>query len=65
MHRLAHNDGFDHGDLRERLRRMSDQELLRFGTAAKVMCSNNFDQPPREVLMQFEEARAEWKRRMP
>jgi len=39
---------------------MPDQELLRFGTAAKVECSN-FDQPPREVVLQLEEARAEWK----
>lgn len=64
MYRFACSNGPDVDELRERLRGMSDQELLRFGTAAKVECSNNSD-PPREVLLQLEEARVEWKRRMP
>jgi hypothetical protein len=52
--------------LRIRLRKMNNQELLRFGQAAKSMCSPNayFGQPPRKVfLIQLEEARAELRRR--
>jgi hypothetical protein len=51
-----------------RLRKMSDPELLRFGQAAKYMCSPeaNLGQPPREAfVIQLEEARAEWKCRHP
>jgi len=47
---------------------MSDQELQRFGQAAKFMClpGANFDAPPRQVfVIQLEEARKEWKRRNP
>jgi cold shock CspA family protein len=54
--------------LRTRLRKMSDQELLRFGQAAKFMClpEANFGKPPRQVfVIQLEEAREEWKRRNP
>jgi hypothetical protein len=52
--------------LRTRLRKMSDQELLRFGQAAKYMCSPgaNFGEPPRQVfLIQLREVRTEWERR--
>ena len=52
--------------LRARLRKMSDQELLRYGQAAKSMClpSAYFGRPPRQVfVIQFEEARAEQERR--
>ena len=52
--------------LRTRLRKMSDQELLRFGKAAKSMCSPSayFGQPPRQTfVVQLAEARAELKRR--
>jgi hypothetical protein len=57
----------DSSELRERLRKMSDQELLRFGTAAKFMCSSqtNFGKPSREAFVTLDEARAEWKRRKP
>ncbi len=44
---------------------MSDAELLRFGHAAKSMCSPDayFGQPPRQAfLIQLEEARKEWQR---
>jgi len=54
--------------LRTRLRKMSDQELLRFGQAAKSIRSPDayFGQSPRQVfIVQLEEARAEWKRRNP
>ena len=52
--------------LRARLRKMSDQELLRFGQAAKSMSSPSayFGQPPRQTfVIQLEEARAERERR--
>ncbi len=52
--------------LRTRLRKMSDQELLRFGQTAKYMCSSgaNFGEPPRQVfLIQLREVRAELERR--
>jgi hypothetical protein len=45
---------------------MSDQELRRYGLAAKSMCSPeaNFDNPPRQTfVIQLAEARAEWDRR--
>jgi hypothetical protein len=53
--------------LRARFQKMSDQELLRFGQAAKSMCSPDayFGQPPRQTfVIQLEEARAEWERRI-
>jgi hypothetical protein len=52
--------------LRTRLRKMSDQELLRFGQSAKYMCSPgaNSGEPPRQVfLIQLREVRTEWERR--
>jgi hypothetical protein len=43
-------------NLRERLRRMSDAELIRFGKEVRRLAENPFQR-------QLEEARAEWKRR--
>jgi hypothetical protein len=44
---------------------MPETELLRFGQAAKYICSNE-TKPPCEVpLLQLTEARAEWRRRHP
>ena len=61
------NDGeVDLEPLRARLREMNDQELRRFGLAAKSMCSPDayFGQRPRQVfVVQLEEAKAEWNRR--
>jgi hypothetical protein len=54
--------------LRERLRKMNNAELLRFGQSAKYMCSPeaNLGHPPREsFVIQLREAREEWKRRNP
>jgi hypothetical protein len=54
--------------LRARLRKMTDSELLRYGRAAKSMCSPDayFGQAPRQAfLIQLEEARQEWRRRNP
>ena len=42
--------------LRARLRRMTDEELIRFGKDVRRLAENPFQR-------QLEEARAEWKRR--
>ncbi len=42
--------------LRERLRRMTDEELVKFGKDVRRLAENPFQR-------QLEEARAEWKRR--
>jgi hypothetical protein len=42
--------------LRERLRSMSDEELIKFGKQVRELAENPFQR-------QLEEARAEWKRR--
>ena len=42
--------------LRERLRRMTDEELIRFGKEVRRLAENPFQR-------QLEEARLEWKRR--
>ena len=57
---------FNVDELRERLQKMSDVELRKFGQAAQHRVSPKADlgQPPREVfVIQLEEARKEWKRR--
>jgi hypothetical protein len=52
--------------LRERLRKMSNEELRKFGKAAAHMCSPevNPGKIPVDLVIQLEEARREWKRRM-
>jgi hypothetical protein len=42
--------------LRDKLRKMSDQELIKFGKDVRRLAENPFQR-------QLEEARAEWKRR--
>jgi len=52
--------------LRADLRKMPDAQLLKFGRAARYMCSPkaNMGKPPLEAFVpQLEEARAEWRRR--
>jgi hypothetical protein len=44
------------GKLRERLRKMTDEELIRFGKEVRRLAENPFQR-------QLEEARAEWRRR--
>ena len=59
---------FDIEELRSRLRRMNDAELLRFGQGAKYMCSsyaNSLAPLREEFVIQLEESRAEWRRRYP
>jgi hypothetical protein len=61
-------DESDIEGLRQRLRRMSNPELLLFGVTTKCLCSleTSPDQsPPGGVLVQFMEAREEWKSRNP
>ena len=68
MYDFARNGQIDVKQLRERLRKMTDTELLRFGKAAKYMCSPeaSLGNPPSQTyILQLEEARAEWKRRKP
>jgi len=66
MSHLAANCPLDLEQLRTRLTRMTDAELLRFGKAARYMCTPqaNIGEPPRaEFVIQLEEARQEWRRR--
>jgi hypothetical protein len=56
------------GEIRERVRKMSDEELLRYGAVCKSMCSpeTNLDKPSRDAwTVQLQEARAEWRKRHP
>ena len=49
--------------LRTRLRKMTDNELMRFGKAARSLCRNR--NCPDTFKQQLQEARAEWRRRHP
>jgi len=52
----------------ERIHRMPDPELLRFGESCRLMCSSeaNFDKTPLESwLLQLQLVRDEWGRRHP
>jgi hypothetical protein len=58
----------DRNEVRERLRRMTDEQLREFGRACVYMCSRraNLGKPPLEpFVIQLEEARAEYRRRHP
>jgi hypothetical protein len=52
-------------ELRTRLRKISDEELRKFGKAARYMVSPtaNMGNRCRAFVLQLEEARAEWRRR--
>lgn len=66
-HDFAKNIPIDRDKLRDRLRKMSKEELRDFGKACAHMCSlkANFGKPPGEdFAIQLEEARKEWGRRM-
>jgi hypothetical protein len=65
---FASDKPIDVDQLRIRLRRMSDSELIQFGEAARYMCSPQatHGRPPREsYVIQLREARDEWRRRHP
>jgi hypothetical protein len=50
-------------ELRKRLSGMSDEQLVRFGKAARSLCRHR--DCPETFKRQLEEARAEWRRRHP
>jgi hypothetical protein len=55
-------------EIRERVRKMSDEELLRYGAICKSMRSpeTNLDKPSLDAwTVQLQEARAEWRKRHP
>ena len=57
---------FDEEKERERLRKMSDEELIREGREARYMCapSTNFGKPPRDVdVIALQLWKEEWRRR--
>jgi hypothetical protein len=49
--------------LRERLRQMSDDELIKFGKAVRSLSEPRVSLTPDPWKAQLEEARAEWRRR--
>lgn len=65
MYRFT-QDTIDLDELRARLRKLTDAELIAFGKSVRYMCSPaaNLDKPPREpFVIQLREAREEWMRR--
>jgi hypothetical protein len=67
MYRFT-QDGVDLDELRARLRKMTDEELIRRGKAGRYMCSPqaNFGKPPLACfVIQLRETIAEWRRRHP
>ena len=66
MYDLTGENGLGLEALRARLQRVSDRELLRFGRAARYLCSPaaNLGEEPRQVfVIQLREAVKEWGRR--
>jgi len=66
MYRFAAGGPMDLEEVRDRIRRMTDEQLLSYGKAAAYMCTPkaNLGHPPLEAfLIQLHEARAEWRRR--
>jgi hypothetical protein len=66
MCRFATDGPLDVEAFRARLRKMTDAQLLRYGKAARYMCSPDayFGEAPRETfVIQLRECREEWKRR--
>jgi len=55
---------FDLEEHRKRLRKMTDEQLLRHGKSARFLVENDKNPLPVFVL-QLKEARAEWRRRHP
>jgi len=61
-------DKFDEEKEREKLRKLSDRELIREGKAARYMCSpaTNFGKPPLEIyVIGLRLCKEEWRRRHP
>ena len=51
--------------LRERLRQMSDEELIKFGKTVRRLSGPRVSVEPDPWKIELEEARAEWRRRHP
>jgi hypothetical protein len=51
--------------LRQRLRNMSDQELIKFGKSVRLLCGGRVGIMENPFEAQLAEARAEWRRRHP
>jgi len=64
---MIQTDPEDVERIRERLRKMSDHELRKFGRSARDMPDpkKNFGPPNPAFKIQLDEARAEWRRRHP
>jgi hypothetical protein len=60
---IAMESSDEREQLRTRLRKMSDDELMRFGKAARSLCRD--PRCPDIFKRQLEEARGEWRRRHP
>jgi hypothetical protein len=61
-------DKFDLEKERERVRKLTDQELIREGKAGRHLCSSeaNFGEPPQAVfLIGLRLCKEEWRRRHP
>jgi hypothetical protein len=58
---IESSDEFE--QLRNRLRKMTDTQLVSFGKAARSLCQD--PRCPDTFKHQLEEARAEWRRRHP
>ena len=61
-------DKFDEEKERERLRKLSNEELIREGKAARYLCSpaTKFRKPPRdEFVIELRLCQEEWRRRHP
>jgi hypothetical protein len=66
MYRFAAGGPMDVEEVRDRIRRMTDEQLFSYGKAAAYMRTPkaNLGNPPREAfLIQLHEAHAEWRRR--
>jgi hypothetical protein len=64
---LAGDGGIDSDAIRERLRRMDDETLKRFGESAAFHCrpaeNSPERRPPKTFVIQLREASEEWRRR--
>lgn len=63
MYQFARDDTFDVEEFRTRLRKWSDEELIRYGKACRSMCGRRDPRP--DSFIQLEECKAEWRRRHP
>jgi hypothetical protein len=64
---MIQSDSENIEQIRERLRKMSDLELRRYGCAARDLSDpkKNYGKPNPTFKIQLDEARTEWRRRHP